>query len=64
MTADIKAKAIMLDMQEKLVALTKEIETCDDLRESAEIYAKIPKVILDTADMLDELEEELEDGTH
>ena len=56
MTVEIKAKAILLDMQEKLTALMTEIEKCNDLRESAAIYDKIAPIILNTADMLDELE--------
>ena len=58
MTKDVRAKAIVLDMQEKLTKLGKEIEECKDLRESAKLYDQISPIVLSTADMLDELEAE------
>ena len=58
MTKDVRAKAILLDMQEKMQQLNKRIEACTDMREMAALFNEMAPIILSTADMIDELEAE------
>jgi hypothetical protein len=58
MTKEVIAKALLLDMKEKLTVIVKGVEKADDLLVVADLYDNAAKVIRETDAQIKELEAE------